>query len=183
LPPLVPESAQPRTHSAGTAREAGAVVLQGTEITALRRDESGICVAVRDVGGGKERELRGQYWIAADGWHSKVRSLLGIDYHGRGAFSKSLTIYFTADLSPWIGANAWSIIYVNVPVLAGFLVRPDGVVSWRTGSLTTDPATTLGEALGRGLASGGQDRQASKKATSKAAFCLWNWCPLSESNR
>ena len=102
------------------AREAGAVVLQGTEITALRQDESGVSVTVREVDGGNERELRGQYLIAADGGHSKVRSLLGIDYHGRGAFSKSLTIYFTADLSPWIGTNAWSIIYVNNPVLAGF---------------------------------------------------------------
>ena len=77
-------------------------------------------LTVRDVDGGNERELRGQYLIAADGGHSKVRELLGIGYEGRGAFSKSLTIYFTADLSPWIGDNAWSIIYVNNPVLAGF---------------------------------------------------------------
>jgi hypothetical protein len=49
-----------------------------------------------------------------------VRELLGIGYEGRGAFSNSLTIYFTADLSPWIGNHAWSIIYVNNAVLAGF---------------------------------------------------------------
>ena len=102
------------------AREAGAEVLQGTEITAVEQDGSGVTVTVRDVDDGNARQLRGQYLIAADGGHSKVRSLLGIDYEGRGAFSKSLTIYFSADLSPWIGANAWSIIYVNNPVLAGF---------------------------------------------------------------
>jgi putative polyketide hydroxylase len=102
------------------AREAGAMVLQGTEMAALRQDASGVTIAVRDVDGGNERELRGRYLIAADGGHSRVRALLGIEYQGRGAFSKSLTIYFTADLSPWIGANAWSIIYVNNPVLAGF---------------------------------------------------------------
>jgi 2-polyprenyl-6-methoxyphenol hydroxylase-like FAD-dependent oxidoreductase len=102
------------------AREAGATVLQGTEITALRQDADGVTVAVRHVDGGGDRELRGRYLIAADGGHSKVRELLGIGYEGRGAFSKSLTIYFTADLSPWIGTNAWSIIYVNNPVLAGF---------------------------------------------------------------
>jgi len=102
------------------ARAAGATVLQGTEITGLRQDDSGVTLTVRDVGGGRERELRGQYLIAADGGHSKVRELLGIGYEGRGAFSKSLTIYFTADLSQWLGEKPWSIIYVNNPVLAGF---------------------------------------------------------------
>jgi putative polyketide hydroxylase len=102
------------------ARASGAQLLRGTEIVALRQDADGVTVTVRDVDGGKERDLHGQYLIAADGGHSKVRELLGIGYEGRGAFSKSLTIYFTADLSPWIGTNAWSIIYVNNPVLAGF---------------------------------------------------------------
>ena len=31
-----------------------------------------------------------------------------------------MTIYFTADLSPWIGEKPWSIIYVNNPVLGRF---------------------------------------------------------------
>jgi putative polyketide hydroxylase len=102
------------------ARAAGAEILQGTEVTGLRQDSSGLTLTVRDVDGGNERELAGQYLIAADGGHSKLRELLGIGYVGRGAFSRSLTIYFTADLSPWIRDNAWSIIYVNNPVLAGF---------------------------------------------------------------
>ena len=102
------------------ARTAGATVLQGTEITTLRQDKSGVVLGVRDVDGGNERELHGQYLIAADGGHSKVRELLGIGYQGRGAFSKSLTIYFTADLSPWLDEKPWSIIYVNNAVLAGF---------------------------------------------------------------
>jgi hypothetical protein len=96
------------------------VVLQGTEITGLEQNADGVTLRVRDVDGGNERALRGQYLVAADGGHSKVRELLGISYEGRGAFSKSLTIYFTADLSPWLGEKPWSIIYVNNPVLAGF---------------------------------------------------------------
>ena len=35
-------------------------------------------------------------------------------------FSNSVTIYFTADLSPWLGDKAWSIIYVNNPQFSGF---------------------------------------------------------------
>lgn len=102
------------------ARASGATVLQGTEITGVRQDAHGVCVSVRDIDSGTQRELRGRYLIAADGAHSKVRELLGIRYTGRGSFSNSLTIYFTADLSPWIGDHAWSIIYVNNPVLCGF---------------------------------------------------------------
>jgi len=102
------------------ARESGASVLQGTEITALRQDADGVTVTIRGVDSGEQRELRAKYLIAADGGHSKVRELLGIGYEGRGVFSNSLTIYFRADLSPWIGNNAWSIIYVNNPTLGGF---------------------------------------------------------------
>src|SRR3954471_261218 len=47
------------------AREAGATILQGTEIMALRQDADGVTVSVRNVDGGDARELRGQYLIAA----------------------------------------------------------------------------------------------------------------------
>jgi 2-polyprenyl-6-methoxyphenol hydroxylase-like FAD-dependent oxidoreductase len=100
------------------AHEASATVLQGSEVVGVRQDADGVTVKVRDVSG--ERELRGQYLVAADGAHSTVRELLGIPYEGRGVFSSSLTIYFTADLSPWLRDNAWSVIYVNNPVLGGF---------------------------------------------------------------
>jgi len=102
------------------AREAGATLIQGAEITDVRQDPESASVAIRDIDTGAERVLRGKYLIGADGAHSKVRDILGIRYEGRGAFSNSLTIYFTADLAPWIGDKAWSIIYVSNPVLGGF---------------------------------------------------------------
>jgi 2-polyprenyl-6-methoxyphenol hydroxylase-like FAD-dependent oxidoreductase len=102
------------------ARRAGATIIQGAEIQEVRQDQDAVYVVARDVGSGLLRTLRGDYLIAADGGHSKVRELLGIHYHGRGAFSNSVTIYFTADLSPWLGPQAWAIIYVNNPTLRGF---------------------------------------------------------------
>jgi len=102
------------------ALSAGATVIQGADITGVDQDADGVTVMTQDASTGVPRELRGQYLIAADGGHSQVRESLGIAYEGRGAFSNSLTIYFTADLSPWIGNNAWSIIYVNNAQLAGF---------------------------------------------------------------
>jgi 2-polyprenyl-6-methoxyphenol hydroxylase-like FAD-dependent oxidoreductase len=98
-------------------------------------------LSVHDADRGAARELRGQYLIAADGGDSKIREWLGIGYQGRGAFSRSLTIYFTADLSPWIGSNAWSIIYVNNPVLAGFFrMNRAGTVGFLGVNTLGDPA-------------------------------------------
>jgi 2-polyprenyl-6-methoxyphenol hydroxylase-like FAD-dependent oxidoreductase len=102
------------------ARQAGATILQGAQITDVHQDDDGVRVSIEDAVGGNARQLRGEYLIAADGGHSRVREALGIPYEGRGAFSNSVTIYFTADLSPWIGDNAWSLIYVNNPLFRGF---------------------------------------------------------------
>ena len=123
------------------ARASGATVMQGTEITGVKQDAQGVCVSVRDINSNAERELRGRYLIAADGAHSKVRELLGIRYTGRGAFSNSLTIYFSADLSPWIGDHAWSIIYVNNPVLGGFFrMNRAGKAGFLAVNIVGDPA-------------------------------------------
>ena len=102
------------------ALSAGAAVIQGADVTDVRQDDDGVTLTTRAVDGGATREFRGQYLIAADGGHSKVRELLGIRCAGRGVFSNSVTIYFTADLSPWLAGKAWSIVYVNNPQFSGF---------------------------------------------------------------
>jgi putative polyketide hydroxylase len=139
------------------ARQAGATVIQGAEVTGVHQDASGVRVTVKDLATGQERQLHSKYLIAADGGHSRVRDLLGIGYDGRGVFSNSLTIYFRADLSPWIKDNAWSIIYVNNKALGGFFrmnrANNAGFLAINTvGDPTVDPqaaanvATDLSEA-------------------------------------
>jgi 2-polyprenyl-6-methoxyphenol hydroxylase-like FAD-dependent oxidoreductase len=103
------------------AQSAGATVLQNTLIESVSQDDQGITVTVRPASGnGAARQLRATYLIAADGGHSGVREQAGIALDGRGTFSNSVTIYFRADLSPWLGDKAWSIIYVNNSVFSGF---------------------------------------------------------------
>ena len=102
------------------ARAGGATIVQGAEIVDVRQDTAGVSLTMRNMSDDSTQEVRGDYLIAADGAHSKIRAALGIDCVGRGSFSNSLTIYFTADLSPYIGDNAWSLIYVNNPTLRGF---------------------------------------------------------------
>lgn len=98
----------------------GATIIQGAEVVAVRQDAGGVRLTIRKSSDERTHEVCGAYLIAADGGHSRIRDSLGVGQEGRGAFSNSLTIYFTADLSPYIGDNAWSLIYVNNATLRGF---------------------------------------------------------------
>ena len=102
------------------ALTAGAVVLEGHEVVGAEQDDEGVTVTVRDVDSGAEQTRRGRYLVAADGAHSTVREALGIPFDGRGTFSNSITIYFTADLWPQLGGKPLGVIYINNPTFGGF---------------------------------------------------------------
>lgn len=99
----------------------GASVRSGCEFVRFREDADGVTVTVRDVDSGDESELRCRYLVAADGAHSTVREQLGIPLDGRGIFSHSITIYFHADLWPYLGDKPISLVYINNPALGGFV--------------------------------------------------------------
>lgn len=103
------------------AEQAGARVLEGAAVVDLTQDAHGAVATLRDVETGRERQLRARYVVGADGAHSKVRELLGIEFDGRGVFSNSITIYFHAPLAPLLaGKQPMSVIYVKNAVLSGF---------------------------------------------------------------
>ena len=102
------------------AREAGAEVLEGREVIGVQQDSNGVTVTAKDADTGRERKFRGKYLIGADGAHSKMRELLDIPFDGRGVFSNSMTIYFRADVSPWLMDKPIAVIYINNPKFGGF---------------------------------------------------------------
>ena len=102
------------------ALAAGAQVLEGHEVIGVAQDPTGVTVTIRDVETGVEQTRGGQFLVAADGAHSPVREALGIPFTGRGTFSNSITIYFTADLWPQMGGKPLSVVYINSPVFGGF---------------------------------------------------------------
>jgi 2-polyprenyl-6-methoxyphenol hydroxylase-like FAD-dependent oxidoreductase len=106
------------------AEEAGARVLEGHEVVGVEQDASGVTTIARDVDSGQERRLRSKYLVGADGAHSKVRDLAGIEFDGRGVFTNSITIYFHAPLAAYVVGKNLSVIYIKNPVLSGF-VRMD----------------------------------------------------------
>jgi 2-polyprenyl-6-methoxyphenol hydroxylase-like FAD-dependent oxidoreductase len=103
------------------AEQAGAKVMDGTELVALAQDRDGVTATVRDIDSGLERRLRAKYVVGADGPHSKTRELLTIPFDGRGVFSNSITIYFHADVAKLMSGRNFSVMYIINPALSGFI--------------------------------------------------------------
>ncbi|HVS78303.1 MAG TPA: FAD-dependent monooxygenase [Steroidobacteraceae bacterium] len=102
------------------ARQLGADLRFSTEMLSLNEDSTGVSTLLRDRGSGATFTVRSQYLIAADGAHSGVRRHLGIGMQGRPLFSRSVTIYFRADLRSLLAGKQWAVVYVNNPRLRGF---------------------------------------------------------------
>ena len=69
------------------ARDHGATVRRGTEVVGIDQDADGVTVSTRPKGGGDLSTWRADYVVAADGAHSTIRALLGIDFPGRSVLS------------------------------------------------------------------------------------------------
>jgi len=102
------------------AGELGAQLEYGTELVSLDQDDEGVTAVLKNRDADEERTVRVQYVIAADGSKSRVRDWLGISLKGHEPFSKSITIYFKADVKPMLRDRNLSVIYVFGPTLQGF---------------------------------------------------------------
>jgi 2-polyprenyl-6-methoxyphenol hydroxylase-like FAD-dependent oxidoreductase len=102
------------------AERAGARLLEGHEVVAADQDSEGVTLTLRDGDTDAVRDVRARYVVAAEGAHSRLREAMGISFEGRGVFSNSITIYFTADLAPQMLGKPLSVIYINNAVFGGF---------------------------------------------------------------
>ncbi|HSD73135.1 MAG TPA: FAD-dependent monooxygenase [Steroidobacteraceae bacterium] len=141
------------------AEQHGARIVFATECLSFEQDADGVTARIRHRDTGETQTVRAQYLIAADGAHSRIRTALGVRMRGHGTFSKSVTIYFRANLRTFLEGRLWAVVYANHPRLRGFFrfekpfdsaflvvntlgdpSRPDVDVST---SLTTDGALEL----------------------------------------
>ena len=102
------------------AEQLGAGIRFATECISLDQDADGITAVIRHRDTHATQTVRARYAIAADGAHSRVRERLGIRMLGHGTFSKSVTIYFRANLRSLLAGRAWAVVYANHPRLRGF---------------------------------------------------------------
>jgi 2-polyprenyl-6-methoxyphenol hydroxylase-like FAD-dependent oxidoreductase len=100
--------------------ELGARVEWSTELVSFDADDDGVTAIVRTRDGGADQTVRTRYLVGADGSHSSVRERLGIPLQGHSTFSKSITIYFRADVRELIGDRNLSVVYLFHPRQQGF---------------------------------------------------------------
>ena len=131
------------------ALELGADLRYRTEVVGLEQDDDGVTATLHDLDAGEERQVRAQYVVAADGNRSPVRNRLGIAMEGYGLLSRSITIYFTAEIAPLLEDRNQGVIYVHNSDLRGFfrIDRTGGrgflVVNTVGADVTTDEAVDV----------------------------------------
>ena len=94
-------------------------MVEGHEVVDAGQDAHGVTVAARDIDTGEARvagPLPGRRGRCAQHPARAVQ----IPFDGRGVFSNSITIYFTADLRPQMAGKALSVIYINNETFGGF---------------------------------------------------------------
>ena len=124
------------------AEEGGAKLLTGCEVSGVAQTSDGVTATVTDLASGTRRRIEAQYLVCAEGGRSPLREQLGIAMDGRGVFSNSVTIYFKADLSRFIGDRNLSLIYVINPVLSGFFrLEKSGRRGFLAVNIVGDPVT------------------------------------------
>lgn len=122
------------------AEAGGAQVLYGHELVDVAQDAKGVTARIRNLGTGEERQTVSRYLICAEGGRSDLRERLGIAMDGHGVFSNSITIYFRADLSPYLAGRDLSVIYVVNSELSGFFrFEKDGRRGFLVVNLVGDP--------------------------------------------
>jgi 2-polyprenyl-6-methoxyphenol hydroxylase-like FAD-dependent oxidoreductase len=97
----------------------GADLRRGWEVSALRPDADGVTVTARG------QTFHARYVVAADGAHSTVRRLLGVDFPGRTVLSSVVL----ADVQLTAGPAGSGLTLGNTPDCFGFLV-PYGHDNW-----------------------------------------------------
>ncbi len=100
---------------------ATAAVRFGHELLELEQTECGVTAAIRERTSDKVTRVEAQYVVGADGAHSTVRDILGINMIGPEAVSHALSILFRADLTAYVRGRAILLCMVHHPGAPGML--------------------------------------------------------------
>lgn len=126
---------------AEAAREAGAELRFGVQVTGIVQDESGVRCTFRDLGSGLDGEIRAKYLLACDGSGSFVRRALEIPLEGRSAIEHFVNVYFRANLKSLVDGRWFGICFVENPEVRGLFLPVDNDSRWLL-NVQFDPETT-----------------------------------------
>lgn len=106
----------------------GVELLLGAEVVAVDQDAESATVTTADG-----RTITSDYLIAADGAHSTIRRLLGIEMEGDALLGYGQSIYWRGDLSQWVdGRLCIQFITGNRTGRPANIAPVDGVERWVT---------------------------------------------------
>lgn len=102
----------------------------GTEVRELEQDAGAVAAVMRDTHTGVRRRLRARYVLACDGAGSSLRAAVGVPMTGPDLAVSFVSIYFEADLRPWVGAVPPVLHWIMNTRSSGGLVSLDGRHRW-----------------------------------------------------
>jgi putative polyketide hydroxylase len=129
----------------------------GTDVKGVEHGEDGVSAILVDSVEGQEYAVRARYLLACDGASSGIRRALKIKMEGLDLALQFVSIYFEADLTPWVGDTPAVLYWVINSRSSGALVTLDGRDRWyftaiprSTGTAISDEwcVETVREALG-----------------------------------
>jgi putative polyketide hydroxylase len=107
------------------AEELGADLRFSTELVSLEQDEGGVTARIRTAG--VESLVRADYVVAADGYRSPLRTLLGVPTSGKGELGQICSIMFHADLAGLVRDREVTLWYLQNDVFTGPIITGTGV--------------------------------------------------------
>jgi 2-polyprenyl-6-methoxyphenol hydroxylase-like FAD-dependent oxidoreductase len=90
----------------------------GTQLVALANDPGGVRVRLRDASGAR-RSVAARYLVGADGAHSQVRCLLGVEMSERDGAHGGVQVVFRAPLWHLLGDLRYALYVVTTPAAPG----------------------------------------------------------------
>ncbi|MDF2708632.1 MAG: FAD-dependent oxidoreductase [Nonomuraea muscovyensis] len=107
------------------AEELGADLRFATELVSLDQDAEGVTAVIR--AGGADSVVRASYVVAADGYRSPVRGMLGMPTTGKGELGQMCSIMFDADLTELVREREVTLWYLQNDVFTGVILTGTGV--------------------------------------------------------
>jgi putative polyketide hydroxylase len=132
------------------ARQLGAEVRFGHEVTSFEQGDDGVRVLVRYGKLGQLYQVGARYLIAADGAGSMVRGELGIDLAAKEVLGHFTNISFDADLRDALGSRRFIMCYLTVEGMRCALLPVDNACRWML-HVSCEPGQALSLAQAAGL--------------------------------
>jgi putative polyketide hydroxylase len=115
---------------AAIARERGADLRFGAELTDFTQDDDGVSATVTDVLTGRSTALRASYLIAADGGASSVRRALGVGGWTLPPTHHYLNLFVRADLTDLVKGRTFSQCEITNDAVRALVVSKNNTDEW-----------------------------------------------------